>query len=79
MGQFEIPFLPEFQEAMLSGRKTVTSRTKKYGEPGDWFEVFGAEFHLIKVFKATLNQIAFLGWYSEGLSSPGDFVGVWNR
>ena len=79
MKQIKIPFLGEFRDRLLSGRKTLTSRTSKYGEPDDWFDIFGARFQLIQVFEATLQQVCIMGWYSEGLDNCGEFVGVWNR
>ncbi len=44
-----IPFLPEWKELMFSGRKTHTCRSKKYGEAGERFEIFGATFELVSV------------------------------
>ena len=79
MSRIEIPFHLKFKEAMLSGRKTVTSRTKKCGDIDDWFEVFGAKFQIILVFEATLQQVCILGWYAEGLNSPREFADVWNE
>ena len=35
-----IPFMVEFEERMLNGQKTATTRTKKYGNGGDLFFCF---------------------------------------
>ena len=56
MNKIAIPFLPEFREAMLAERKTATSRTKRYGYPGDYFEQFGRLFILVDVYRISLGN-----------------------
>lgn len=74
-----IPFLPEWKEAMLSGRKTCTCRSKKYGEVGDQFTIFGATFELVSVEKKSLEQVRDEYWYQEGCDSRAGFEQVWER
>jgi len=72
-----IPFKGEFREAMLSGRKTMTSRYKRYGEPGDYFKAFGKTFTIISVRKVQLSHVKDSFYYSEGFESPREFAKVW--
>jgi hypothetical protein len=74
----KIPFLPRFKEPMLKGTKTWTSRTKRYGEPGDTFDAFDNEFEILKVERRTLEDI-LEHWKEEGCSSKEDAVEVWRR
>lgn len=75
--QIIIPFQPEWQDKMLNGIKTCTSRTKKYGNPGDWFEQFDSTFKLLSVSKFTLEHIANTLYLKEGCDSPDEFIKVW--
>ncbi len=36
--EIHLKFLPEFDEPLIYGRKTATSRTKRHGKKGDTFE-----------------------------------------
>jgi len=53
-----IPFKPRFKAPLINGTKTWTSRTKRYGNPGDTFEVFDQEFLIEKVERRTLGDVA---------------------
>ena len=74
-----IPFLPEFQDRMLSGAKTATSRTEKYGNGGDIFMAFGHSFQLTKVNKVYLGDVATTFYKEEGFNNPGEFRDCWKR
>lgn len=74
-----IPFLPDFEGPMLSGRKIATSRNKRYGKPGERFKVFGAEFELLTVDPKPLGAIAAYHWRDEGCTSSNEFVMLWNK
>lgn len=76
--KIHIPFYPRFREPMLNEQKTWTSRTKKYGKPGDTFEIFDAEFVLLVVEEYPLSFVAE-NWYREGCNSKQDFIDVWNK
>ncbi len=62
---------------MRLGRKTATSRTRKYGKSGDTFHIFGYEFEIYNVHKVKLSDVAASYWRQEGVDSPGDFMEVW--
>lgn len=74
-----IPFLTRWEADMLYGRKTATSRSKRYGDPGDRFKAFGAEFEIVSVELIPLEQIAKAYWNVEGAVSPGDFMAIWSK
>jgi hypothetical protein len=74
-----IPFQPEFKESMLAGKKTATSRPKRYGYPGDWFPAFGKTFVLTAVQRTYLDIVVRLHYKEEGFDSPHAFVQYWNR
>lgn len=63
---------------MLSGQKTHTARTRRYGVPGDTFQAFGVTFELIEIRRVTLSVVAYLYYYYEGFDSPQDFIRCWN-
>ena len=73
-----IPFKEKFREPMLNNVKTMTSRTKKYGNVGDTFEAFGAMFEITNVFRLELGDIASF-WREEGCNSLDDFVETWKQ
>ena len=75
--KIEIPFMERFREPMLSGKKTWTSRTRKYGEKGDTFTVFDATFEVVNVSQMRLDVVAYLHSKEEGLNSPEDFMATW--
>lgn len=72
-----IPFQQRFKIPLIHGTKTWTSRTKRYGKPGDTFEVFDHTFLIEKVERRTLEDVAN-HWKEEGCSCWADFVDVWN-
>jgi len=75
----EIPFLPEFESALRDGRKTATSRSKRYGNPGDQFTAFGMEFLIMEVRQEKLADISLFYYGVEGLGSPAEFIAIWRR
>lgn len=77
--EVKIPFQLEFKEPMLSGKKTMTTRPKKYGQPGDWFKAFGATFLLTEVYQVHLNLVAFTCYNEEGFNSPQEFRECWDK
>ena len=77
--KIDIPFLPEFEESMLSGKKKATTRTKRYGEPGDWFLAFGKTFVLTWVYETMLESVAYHFYFEEGFESRQEFIDCWDR
>lgn len=62
---------------VMSGAKTTTVRTKRFGAPGDTFEVEGTAFRLTRVEAMPLAKARDLVWREEGMSSPEEFARVW--
>lgn len=79
MTEVIIPFKPMFREPMLSGKKTATSRTRKYGNVGDAFQAFGAHFILTLVYQYKLDCVAYLLCHKEGFDTPQDFMKAWAK
>lgn len=75
--QRTIPFQLEWQNKILNGIKTCTSRTKKYGNPGDWFEQFGSTFKISTVEKFPLEHVADFLYKEEGCDNPEEFIKIW--
>lgn len=73
-----IPFLPQFEDVMLSGKKRMTSRTKRYGQVADVFDAFGATFLILAVEKMELGSVAVYHFKDEGFNCMSDFVNCWH-
>lgn len=73
----EIPFMPAFRLPMLTGRKTATTRTKRYGWPGDTFTTFNVRFLLTGVKRLALQTVAHSYYQQEGFDTPTDFIRCW--
>lgn len=74
-----IPFKEQFKDVMLSGKKIKTTRSKRYGSPGDWFEIFGAKFQIESVEKKQLGRIAMWDYEDEGFDTMVEFIECWNE
>lgn len=75
----EIPFREEFEEDIKNRNKTATSRTKKYGEPGDSFKAFSMTIELTHCVHVPLFVVAKYFYREEGFASPEDFKKAWNK
>lgn len=74
-----IPFFDRFRQSMLASVKTMTSRNKKYGSPGDIFKIFRATFQITKIEHLELGIIAKHYYKEEGVDSPEEFINIWKR
>ena len=72
-----LPFLPRFKQPILTGEKTKTARTKKYGEPGDLLDTPFGTVRLLAVERVPLAEVAAKHFAQEGLTSPEAFEVVW--
>lgn len=77
--QITVPFKPHWQQKMLLGQKTCTSRTKKYGNPNDTFEQFGSNFRIVSIEKHRLDYVAYSLYKEEGCFSPEEFMREWMK
>ena len=74
-----LPFRPEFEEAVRSGQKTVTSRTRRYGSVGDVLDTPFGLVRLTGLYQARLANVRDNFWRREGVASPEEFVEIWTR
>jgi len=74
-----IPFRKDMQALILAGKKTATTRTKRYGIVGDWFYIGSKAYVLTNVEKVTLGYVATQKYRDEGFESPHDFIHVWQQ
>ena len=73
-----VPFRASFRDAIREGRKTATTRTTRYGWPGDKLTTsFGISIVLTDVYQQTLTWVAHHLWQEEAVESPEAFVAVW--
>ena len=77
--RINIPFMPEWEQLMLTGKKSATSRTKRYGYPDDYFEAFGRQFILTEVYRIPLSHVAYYYYLDEGCNSDFEFKKIWER
>lgn len=77
--EIKIPFKKEFKEDMSCQLKTVTSRTKRYGDAGDTFKAFGLNFLIEYVVKLPLWIVAHYLYRAEGFMSPDGFIFCWKK
>lgn len=83
MKEIEIPFLEQFNEDIATGQKIMTTRTKRYGDPGDYFWVpwrgMKCKMVLLSVFRLRLHHVAYKFHQAEGFSEVDEFIAVWNK
>lgn len=72
-----IPFSDPMEEANSQLKKTCTTRSKKYGEPGDTFQSGGYVFKLVEVTPFVLGFVGNRLYRLEGCEHPDDFVKLW--
>ena len=73
------PFSKEMTAALLDGRKCCTSRSKKYGELGDTFNVEGEVFRIVDIVPELLSDITALYYRCEGCRTADEFIDLWKR
>jgi hypothetical protein len=74
-----LPFRPEFEDAIRSGRKTVTTRTRRYGKPGDILDTPFGPVRLGRVERTLLAGVVPALYHEEGFDSPQEFIEMWTR
>ena len=79
MKQIEIPFNVWSKERLKVGRKTETSRNKKYGSVGDYFTVGGKRYFIREIRRITLGEIAQYYFAEEGANDSAEFIKVWEE
>lgn len=78
--QIEIPFNNWSIRALKHKAKCQTSRTKKYGEKGDWFRVDGIDYEImLPPIRKPLWLIVQTDWKEEGADSPEELEKVFRQ
>jgi hypothetical protein len=72
-----LPFRKAFEGAIRAGRKTATSRTERYGQPGERLRTDFGLILLTEVAQMELGEIKRTLWREEGCSNPEHFEGIW--
>lgn len=75
--RIKLPFLPQFKNPMLAGTKSITSRTRRYGQTGDTFLAWGEVFELREVTRILLSSVRNRYYQQEGFPSPEAFQACW--
>jgi hypothetical protein len=73
-----LPFKEGFREAVMTGRKTATARTRRFGDVGDVVATPFGPVRLVGVYRLTLDSVRNVYWQEEGAGSPEDFTAIWN-
>ena len=71
--EVHIPFEFDMRVLVLNGKKTCTTRTKRYGKRGDTFRVGDEIFVLTEVKRMPLEKIVNTLYKEEGFSNPEAF------
>ena len=74
-----IAFMQYFEPLMESGKKTATTRRKRYGQPGDIFIVNNVHYELTSVKRVTLQSVKKECWEIEGCDTPAHFEKIWDQ
>lgn len=75
-----IPFSVWMQRANGEGRKHCTTRSKKYGAPGDVFDDgTGRLWRILKIERLPLWAVRRNLYKEEGFDSPEEFESLWKR
>jgi len=73
-----IPFKLAFREKIDAGEKTMTSRNRVCGKPGDHLQTpWGTRLELLEVRPEFLEIVASVYFREEGCVSPDEFVDIW--
>lgn len=75
--QITMHFKAYWKQALLSGKKTSTTRTFKSSKQGDTFEAYGGTFEIVNICKVKLGTVHTDFWKDEGCDSPEHFEQVW--
>lgn len=73
-----IPFHKQMRQAVLDGHKCMTSRSKPYGRPGDFFPVDDQTYLLEWIMPFRLGFVARFLYGYEGFSSVEEFIAFWS-
>lgn len=64
-------------ERIRKGTKRATTRTRRYGSPGDKFTALGRTFIILAITKMRLGEVAVYHYKDEGAATKEEFIEVW--
>ena len=73
--EIKISFNSWSKSRLVTGKR-ATSRTKIYGEVGDWFPVDGKEYEILEIIKFPTNYIINFLYNIEGAVSSSELKDV---
>ncbi len=73
----KIPFDKRFIIELAAQRKTMTTRSKRYGKIGDTFWIKHIRFQILAVVRLELIHIMSTFYREEGFRTPGEFKKFW--
>lgn len=79
MSQVYIPFRYDMRRESLAHAKHCTTRSKRYGYPGDTFDLDGTIFELVAVQRRPIGHVGSRLYRFEGFATKEDFIEVWNE
>lgn len=74
-----LPFEPGMAASVRAGVKTATTRTRRYGQPGDTLNSDAGPLRLIEARRVHLIDVARRWYRQEGFPSPESFLDTWRR
>jgi hypothetical protein len=77
--KINIPFNAWSKERIKNGIKTMTSRYKRYGRPGDYYVVDDEKYILVEQYQIKLELVKLMYWQNEGAESPEEFEKIWKE
>ena len=79
----QIPFIPELEEKLVLGKVLMTSRTRRYGDPGDTFTIEYLKrphnFKILGVIKLELEVVAREFHEEHGFKTPNHYREAWKK
>lgn len=79
--EVKIPFIPELEPKLAKGEVVMTSRTRRFGDPGDTFTIeYKKElyhFKILGVIRLELEVIAREFHEEHGFKTPKDYRNAW--
>ena len=79
MPEVQIPFTEWSRNKLRKQLKIATTRTKPFGNKGDFFFVEEIKYEILQVTKMNLVYVAYNLFRTEGADSPEEFIKIWTE
>lgn len=81
--EVQIPFMAELEQKLAKDKVVMTSRTRRYGDPGDTFTIGYQDkpykFKILGVVRLELEVIARDFHHEHGFETPKDYRIAWKQ